>query len=288
MNEMAPPTFAPYNAAAETWNAYEERFECYLEANDFTDLSSSKKRAHFLNSCGPEVFATARALVTPLPVHTTSWDVPREKLRAHYTPTPSCIARRFNLRQILQEEGEPVNRYVARLRTAALDCEFQDLNDTLVEQLVCGVRDIELERRLLAKKTLDLQTAIEEAQAAEMSDKSAVDIRKHHTPAGQAAAVHFEDVTSEDDEEESEVSRLKAFTTKGKASTEKNPPPLSSCLSCSEKHPRATCRFRSVTCRRCSKLGHLARVCHSGYQRPPIVQSKSTAVNSSEDCFAIF
>lgn len=128
---MARQYFAPYITAAEMWDAYEERFECYLEANKFTNISSGRKRAHFLNTCGPEVFATARTLVAPQPVHTMSWEVLKGKLWSHYSPTPSQITRWFKLR--LQNEGESINQYVAHLRMATVDCEYMALDDALVE-----------------------------------------------------------------------------------------------------------------------------------------------------------
>lgn len=59
-------TFAPFNPATETWESYIERFECFLEANNFADLPSNRKRVYFLNFCGTEMFETARALLAPL------------------------------------------------------------------------------------------------------------------------------------------------------------------------------------------------------------------------------
>ena len=35
------------------------------------------------------------------------------------------------------------------------------------------------------------------------------------------------------------------------------------CASCGGEHSRNTCRFRNVKCKRCNKLGHIARVCRS-------------------------
>lgn len=62
---MAPPTFAPFNLAIETWNSYEAKFECFLKANDYTELMSSRKHTHFLNSCSLEMFMTTLVLMSP-------------------------------------------------------------------------------------------------------------------------------------------------------------------------------------------------------------------------------
>ncbi|XP_034292695.1 uncharacterized protein LOC117676961 [Pantherophis guttatus] len=283
---MALPQFAPFDASSEVWDTYMERFECFLEANDFTDLSGSKKRAHFLNSCRPEVFATARALFTPTPVHTISWDILQLKLKDHYSPAPSRIARRFKLHQILQDEGESINHYVACLQTAALDCEYRNLDDALVEQLVCGVKDIRLQRLLLAKRNLDLPTAIEEAQAAEMSDRSTADIQKFYPPRGVTSSmVHLQDVVSDEiTDDEAEIDRLQASKPRPKEKCWTKKPPPSGCLSCGKQHPRVTCCFRSATCRCCGRLGHIAHACRSLPKPAAVPRPRRSA---KEECFSI-
>ncbi|KAG8138715.1 hypothetical protein E2320_001502 [Naja naja] len=50
------------------------------------------------------------------------------------------------------------------LSSDALHCRFRDhLDNMLLDQLVCGVRDLRLQKRLLAKANLNLKQAIEEA-----------------------------------------------------------------------------------------------------------------------------
>lgn len=94
------------------------------------------------------MFGTARALSVPQPVHSVPWDVLIEKLRAHYAPAPSKIAQRFTFRQRLQLEEESINQYIAALQSAALYCDFTDLEENLLDQLVCGVSDLKLQRHL--------------------------------------------------------------------------------------------------------------------------------------------
>ena len=35
------------------------------------------------------------------------------------------------------------------------------------------------------------------------------------------------------------------------------------CASCGESHFRSTCRFRNAKCRKCHKIGHNQKMCHS-------------------------
>ncbi|KAG8133433.1 hypothetical protein E2320_011227 [Naja naja] len=117
-------------------------------------------------------------MLAPQTVKAVSWEELQEVLGNHYAPKPSRIARRHAFRQRTQAENESVSD-VAALRSAALHCGFRDqLDDMLLDQLVCGVRDLRLQRRLLAKADLTLKQGIEEARAAELSSVSAAAIQK--------------------------------------------------------------------------------------------------------------
>ncbi|ETE65100.1 hypothetical protein L345_09128, partial [Ophiophagus hannah] len=155
---------------AGSWESYINRFDCFLDAIDLADISDHRKKSYFLSFCGAS-----------------------EILSNHYSPKPSQIARCHAFRRQTQAEGESISGYMAALRTAALHCGFRDyLEGMLLDQLVCGVRDLRLQRCLLAKGDLTLKTAIEEAQVAEFP------------------AIHFEEaVLEEDPEGASEVNRLR-------------------------------------------------------------------------------
>ncbi|KAG8147256.1 hypothetical protein E2320_022367 [Naja naja] len=91
---------------------------------------------------------------------------------------------------------------MAALRTAALHCGFRDyLEDMLLDQLVCGVRGLRLQRRLLAKGDLTLPMALEESQAADMSALSAAELQG--SPISQnSSAVHYDEASDEEGSEE--------------------------------------------------------------------------------------
>ncbi|CAI5771650.1 Hypothetical predicted protein [Podarcis lilfordi] len=105
----------PFAPASESWDCYLARFDCYLQANELTRGSVEQKRGLFLSLCGPEVFATARALVVPLAVQAAPWDTIQEKLCNHYVPKPSKIAARHAFYHRNQAEGESINNYTAAL-----------------------------------------------------------------------------------------------------------------------------------------------------------------------------
>ncbi|KAG8139611.1 hypothetical protein E2320_002374 [Naja naja] len=186
--------FPPHN---ETWYSYINRFKCFLDAADLADISNHRKKAYFLSFCGAAVFDTATTLLTPQSVKEVSWEALQEILRNHYAPKPSRIMRRLAFRRWAQVEGETISMYMVALRTAALQCSFKELDDMLLDQLVYGVRDLRLQRRLLPKGDLTLKMAIEEAQAAEMSNLSVAEIQgvTSSPTAKPNATIHFEEFT---------------------------------------------------------------------------------------------
>ncbi|KAG8131826.1 hypothetical protein E2320_009745, partial [Naja naja] len=110
------------------------------------------------------------------------------KLKNHYAPTPSRIARRHAFHQRKQAEGETVNQF----KSAALHCEFKELDDALLDRLVCGLKDLRIQCRLLAKPDLMLQSALDKACAAELSNKSTLSIGR------KTLAAHQEEASEED------------------------------------------------------------------------------------------
>lgn len=103
---------------------------------------------------------------------------------------------------------------MSSLWVATHHCEFCELNDVLLDQLVYEIRDLKLQRWLLARSKLSLPLALDEARAAEMSDKSSAEIQ--YSQPGDASALKTQTVHHEGPEpsassdEEEEVSRLRA------------------------------------------------------------------------------
>ncbi|XP_070805253.1 uncharacterized protein, partial [Pituophis catenifer annectens] len=157
-------------------------------------------------------------------------------LKDHYAPTPSKYVQRYDFRQRLQQEGKSISEYVAALRKAATQCEYRDLDEMLLEQLICGVRDSRLQRRLLARSNLTLLIALDEARAQESSVKAAERLKSSHLTktTQKTAPVHREVVST-----------------------------ANGCASCGGSHSRQNCKFRDAVCRSCEKRGHIARVCRS-------------------------
>lgn len=161
--------FAPFNQAIESWDFFLDRVDCFMGANDYKGLPGDCKQAVF-SICGHDMFETAMALLAPQKFQDVSWETLLSKLRGHYAPLPSRIARHHAFRHRYQAEGETINQYMSALRTAALYCEFRDqLDEILLDQLVCGVRDGRLQCRLLARTDVTLQSALEDATASELS-----------------------------------------------------------------------------------------------------------------------
>ncbi|KAG8140267.1 hypothetical protein E2320_002962 [Naja naja] len=240
------------------------------------------------------VFDTAIALLAPRSVKIVPWEELQEILCNHCSPKPSLITRHHAFRGWTQAEGETISGYKAALRTAALHCGFRDyLEDMLLDQLVCGVRDLRLQRHLLAKRDLTLKIAIEESQAAELSELSAAEIQGNPVIQN-SSAVHYDEASVEEGSDKtSDVNRLRQPKTIQRGNRfVPNQPPQSQpiCLRCGGNHLRASCKFRNAICLKCQRKGHLARICQAGKtftqpQQPRTTQYFQKQVEDRFTCY---
>ncbi|XP_070592891.1 sterol O-acyltransferase 2-like [Erythrolamprus reginae] len=246
----------------ETWDSYVARFDCFLISNGYTEISRDRKRSYFLGFCGTEMFETARALFSPTSIHDVPWQEFLSMLQDHYAPVPSCCARRYKFYHWSQLEGESINDCIAALRCVALYCEFDNLEDYLLDRLVFGIKDGRLKRRLLAVQDLTFKAALTEARAFDLSTQSlaAMDGSVNATSAvSGASSSQLPQEIEKALESEEEVCRLARSRNRDPATDQQKPPP-SPCQGCGGDHFHLSFPFKEAFCRRCGGRGHIACV----------------------------
>ncbi|XP_015261985.1 PREDICTED: secreted frizzled-related protein 2-like [Gekko japonicus] len=127
-----------------------------------------------------------------------------------------------------QAANETIAEYVSALRKAARPCTFSDLEEALLDRLVCGMKDKKLQQRLFAREALTYAVAYSEAVAAEAAEKATQEVRQNLTPIQQGASksVHHES-TSESEGEHDDVNHSRAL--RAKRTTVKATPRRNSC-----------------------------------------------------------
>lgn len=95
-------------------------------------------------------------------------------MEKHLQPKPSILAERYRFRHRKQNSNETVSAYVAELKKMSKSCEFgQWLEESLRDQLVCGINSDTIRQRLFAEDKLDFGKAYKLAVSMEAAEKDA-------------------------------------------------------------------------------------------------------------------
>ena len=139
-----------FNPSLEDWNAYSERFEQYVIANEIKD--EKKIVATFLTTIGSKTYNVLRDLLAPEKPSAVKFEDLVKTLRDHYEPKPIVIAERFHFHK---HEGEGVAAYSAALKKCSEHCAFGTfLEEALRDRFVCG-----LKKQADIKETLSRKSA---------------------------------------------------------------------------------------------------------------------------------
>ena len=122
-------------------------------ANEIQD--DTKKRAILLSACGAKIYKLFKGLIDPEKPSTVSFINLIQTMKKHQSPTPNQIAERFNFNIRDRTETESVSSYVVELRRLTQHCDFGTaLQDMIRDRLVCGIRNVKIQQRLLFHKTV--------------------------------------------------------------------------------------------------------------------------------------
>ena len=98
-------------AALGDWQAFSERFEQYMIANEIED--KKKVVAMFLTMIGSKTYNVLRDLLAPAELSEVKFQELVKTLKDHYEPKAIMIAKQFHFHKCKQHEGEGVAVYSA-------------------------------------------------------------------------------------------------------------------------------------------------------------------------------
>ena len=161
-----------YSPEVGSWNHYIERLNCYFAANEID--SDTRKVNILLSICGAKTYELIRSLVIPELPSTKSFSELNSIVSTHYDPKPSVIVQRFHFNTRSQGEEESIASFVVDLRRLIEHCDFGSYrNDLIRDRLVVGVKNVRIQRALLANSTLTFETADDIAVVMEAAEKNA-------------------------------------------------------------------------------------------------------------------
>ena len=174
------------NFDGKDWEQYTERLEQYLIANDLEEIAlaedqsneaevtkrSEKRKAILLSALGGETYNILRNLVSPSKPSAKSYVEIITGLKTYFSPKLSIIVQRYKFSKRERAENESVTEYLSSLRQLAENCEFNDLEDRLRDQLLLGVNNTEIQRKLLLDEGLTLKSAYDTALSIETASKN--------------------------------------------------------------------------------------------------------------------
>ena len=165
-----------FDGEREEWTQYIERLKFFFQANGITD--ADKKRAVFLSVVGPASYKLLRNLISPARPDEKTFEELVEVLQNHYSPKPSETLQRYRFKQRSRKPGETVAAFVADLRSIAEYCNFgASLEESLRDQIVCGINDSSIQQKLFAEKNLTYKRALELSRGLEAAAKNVKELK---------------------------------------------------------------------------------------------------------------
>lgn len=166
---------------AEEWKLFRAAYENYEIASGLEEKVLKIRLANLLAIIGTEGFQLYNAL--PLTADDKSSIMKLlDALEEHISPQTNTIHQRFLFHIAKQEEFEPIDQYILRLRKLVSTCNYGGVASEMIrDKIVFGIRNDALRHKLLTRADLTLAIAISECQLAEATAQQVHDMKHEDT-----------------------------------------------------------------------------------------------------------
>ncbi|KAJ2942998.1 hypothetical protein O0L34_g15188 [Tuta absoluta] len=231
-----------FDHKTQEWAGYKARLNQWFIANDIgtteADKAKVKRRAILLSALSGPTYKIASNLALPKTLEETEFEDILKLLDGYFTPKRSGFADRFHFYSAVQQPGEGHAQWAARIRGLAEHCEFQSLEETLVDHFLMGMVAGHERDKLYAlnPRDLTLAKAVEQAESTRCAREAA---KATQAPARFApGSVHLQEGSV------FKISKGEKCSVCGYAS-----------------HKADQCRLKAYKCKKCGLKGHLRRMC---------------------------
>lgn len=246
--------------AAKEWKHWFKTFTNFIEESG--DTAPDKLRA-LVNCVSPTVYELIEDCST--------YESAITKLESVYVKLPNEVFARHVLATRRQHSGESIDEFLRELHKLSKDCNFkavtaEQYREELVrDAFINGISSTFIRQRLLENKSLNLEAAHCQARTLDLAQRSA-DAYTSPLSVPHAAAVvpGQQDLLTDDQQQQPtkvEIERSPGGSTVSAAYVSRK-----KCYFCGNAFHitgRASCPARTVTCNKCGKTGHFAKVCRS-------------------------
>ena len=276
MDKLEPPqSFLFDGNISHGWKTWSKHFDFFLTATESDEKSDKVKTSILLSCIGPkgrEIYETFQFATEG---DRFKLDTVLEKFTAYCNPHKNITIIRHKFFTYKQQEGQSFNDYVIELKKRGFECEFGNLQDSIVkEMIVCGVIDNSLRERLLRDADLTLDKAIASGHAAEET------------------RLHAKELNSfQNNVEVNKVSRKQGYDVRKKTTSNeldkqsrKSWDVIKRCKFCNSTHNRGQCPAYGKKCRACKQRNHF-QMCGPYKQVKEIYEAPSLNDSSDEEFF---
>ncbi len=149
---------------------FRKQWRCYCSATGIENWPEEKKLDLLYLVIGSEAFKVISGLSLSDEEKTNA-----EKLLAalekFYKPAKSVVYQRYKFNRMTQNENEDIDAYLNRISDVAHTCEYRDNTEDMVrDRFVAGLRDVSLQKELIADEFLTLRKAVAAAKQRLHSD----------------------------------------------------------------------------------------------------------------------
>ncbi|XP_050518773.1 uncharacterized protein LOC126892914 [Diabrotica virgifera virgifera] len=246
-----PPMEMSGNVSEKFWK---QRFTTYLVATEISKKAQETQCALLLTLIGDEGMRIYNTF-TFLDEEKNKLEVLLTKYDNHFTPKKNLTYERHQILTSKQTEFESIEQFSVRVKNISLNCELDQLRESLVKDiLICGIKSNEIREKLLQGDLKTLEEVIKKAVIIEKTKERNMAISSY-MEAGKSD-LNVDKVNKKPSRDVRGEFRQKLVTQHQSNNNRE-------CKKCSYKHDFRKCPAYGKVCARCGGYNHFSSACYN-------------------------